>query len=85
MTGRYIFPNTIRFILVLLLQVFVLNNINLFGWASPMVYPFLILLLPINLPVSIVLLSAFFAGYTVDFNGFFAQTITYAANAAIGI
>lgn len=67
MTGRYIFPNVIRFILVLLLQVFILNNINLFGWAAPMVYPFLIILLPIGVPVSIVLLSAFFAGYTVDF------------------
>lgn len=67
MTGRYIVPNTIRFILVLLAQIFVLNYVNLFGWAAPLVYPFLIILLPIGVPSSIVIMAGFLAGLTVDF------------------
>src|SRR6218665_3537297 len=66
--------NVIRFILLVLIQVLLLNKIPLRWWASPgaippytpFIYPLFILLLPLSTPVWFMLLSGFALGITVD-------------------
>lgn len=55
-----------RFAGLLLLQVLVLNQWLLFGWATPMLYPLFVLLLPITLPLGVQLILAFLMGVSVD-------------------
>lgn len=57
----------LRFLLLLLLQVFVLNNIVLTGIFNPYVYIYFILLLPMTIPRAWLLVIAFLAGLTLDF------------------
>lgn len=61
-----IVPISLRFLLLAFLQVIVLNNIEL-GWgAYIMIYPFFILLLPIEMnPIPLMLIS-FGLGLTID-------------------
>lgn len=59
---RYIFS----FILLLLAQIFVLNNVNLFGIANPYLYVLFIIILPTNTPRYLLLMLAFFLGMFVD-------------------
>ncbi len=58
--------NIIRFILLILLQVLVLNHINLGGYLNPYVYVMFILLLPFETPKYLLLISAFSIGFTMD-------------------
>jgi hypothetical protein len=66
--------NIFRFFIILALQVFVLNRIELRWWSQPTgfplfvpyLYPVFILLLPIETPVWALLLIGFFTGITVD-------------------
>jgi len=58
--------NIIRFIVLILLQVLVLNQINFFGYLDPYLYVLFILLLPFETPGWLLLLSAFFLGLVVD-------------------
>jgi rod shape-determining protein MreD len=57
----------IIFIILMLLQVLVFNNIQFSGYINPYVYIMLILLLPVEIPAGILLLISFFTGLTVDF------------------
>lgn len=61
---------TIQFIILgfilLLTQVTVFNHICLFGVAVPLVFIYLIVRLPITIPVNALLTIAFFLGLTVD-------------------
>ena len=59
--------NIVRFVLLVLLQVLVLNNMNLMGYMNPYVYILFILLLPADISGSLLLLLAFFTGLTIDF------------------
>ncbi|MCT4623907.1 MAG: rod shape-determining protein MreD [Schleiferiaceae bacterium] len=59
---RYI----LGFILIVLLQVLVLNNFQLFGYLNPKVYPLFILLLPAKTNRPLLLLIAFALGLTID-------------------
>ncbi len=59
---RYI----ISFILLLVLQVLVLNNIQLSGFINPYLYVLFILILPFETPRWFLLLLAFFLGMVVD-------------------
>ena len=61
--------NIVRFILLVLLQVLVLNNMNLGGYINPYVYILFILLLPANMNKSGVLILAFITGITIDIFG----------------
>ncbi|NOX86147.1 MAG: rod shape-determining protein MreD [Chlorobi bacterium] len=61
--------NIIRFILLVLLQVLVLNNMNLMGYMNPYVYILFILLLPADISGVLLLLLAFLTGITIDFFG----------------
>ena len=58
--------NVIRFIVLVLIQIFILNNINFRGYLDPYLYVLFILLLPFDTPKWLLLLSAFLIGFFVD-------------------
>lgn len=62
--------STIKFIsvtfLIVLLQVMIFNNIRFGGFINPYIYVFLILLLPVDIKGWVLLLYAFFLGFTID-------------------
>ena len=66
--------NFLRFCIIILLQVLILNKINLRWWSEPSnfpifipyVYPLFILLLPFETPVWALLILGFITGITVD-------------------
>ncbi|RUA32491.1 MAG: rod shape-determining protein MreD [Bacteroidetes bacterium] len=64
--NKEIIINIIRFILLVLLQVLILNNINLGGYLNPYVYVMFILLLPFETPKYLLLISAFAIGFSID-------------------
>lgn len=51
---------------VLLLQVVVFNNIHLFGCATPLMYVYLLLLIPNNTPRWLILVAGFIIGIFAD-------------------
>ena len=56
----------LSFISLVVLQVFVLNNFQLFGYLNPKVYPLFILILPPKINRALLLLIAFGLGLTID-------------------
>lgn len=58
--------NIIRFAALILLQVFVVNNIRLGGYVHPNVYLIFVMLLPINIPNWQLLISGFGMGLIID-------------------
>lgn len=66
--------NTVRFFVIILLQVLILNNISLRWWSQPSgfpmfipcIYPLFLLLLPFETPVWALMLLGFVTGVTVD-------------------
>ncbi len=60
------FVHIIRFVLLVLFQVLILNNIQLSGYLNPYFYVLFILMLPFETPRWLLLLSAFFLGFSVD-------------------
>ena len=66
--------NILRFFIIVLLQVLILNKINLRWWSVPAnfpvfipyIYPLFILLLPFETPVWALLVLGFILGTTVD-------------------
>lgn len=61
-----VISNILRFLLLIVLQVFVCNHINLFGFATPALYLLALLLLPIELPLSAQYFIGFITGLVVD-------------------
>ena len=59
--------STLRFVVLLILQVLVLNHFNLFGSINPMVYIVWVVLFPIQKNESIVLILSFLLGLGIDF------------------
>ena len=55
-----------RFIVLVLFQVLVLNNIQFSGYVNPFMYVLFILLLPFETPRWLLLLSGFLLGLSVD-------------------
>ena len=55
------------FILLVLLQVLLFNNIQFSGYVNPYVYILFILLLPIDVPSWLLLLLSFVTGLIIDF------------------
>jgi rod shape-determining protein MreD len=55
------------FVLLMLLQVLLFNNIQFSGYINPYIYILFILLLPVDIPAWILLLLAFAAGSVIDF------------------
>jgi hypothetical protein len=58
--------NTIRFFLLILLQVLVFDNINFRGYLNPYIYILFILLLPFETPNWLLLILSFIVGFGVD-------------------
>ncbi|WP_299099253.1 rod shape-determining protein MreD [uncultured Winogradskyella sp.] len=58
--------NAIRFIVLLLVQVVICNQINLFGYINPYIYIIFIFLFPIRDERLVLLLSSFILGMLVD-------------------
>lgn len=66
--------NALRFIMLILIQVLILNTISLRWWSNPggippyvpFVYPLFILILPLSTPTWFVLVSSFFLGLSID-------------------
>ncbi len=66
MNSKILYQNLIRFIVLILAQIFIFNKINLGGWLNPMVYPLYILLLPFETNKNLSLLLAFIMGIIID-------------------
>jgi len=71
--NAYYIKNIVRFFVLVLVQVFILNKITLHWFTEPagslfipFIYPIFVLLLPFETPVWALLLSGFFMGLTVD-------------------
>ena len=61
------FTNNIsRFVILILLQVFVFNYVQWFGFLNPFVYVLFLILLPVEIPKSIQYIIAFITGFIVD-------------------
>ena len=58
--------NIVRFILLVFLQVFVLNNIEISNHIIPYIYILFIILLPVDIPGWALLLIAFIMGLIID-------------------
>ncbi|MBT8244511.1 MAG: rod shape-determining protein MreD [Winogradskyella sp.] len=58
--------NIIRFIVLLLVQVTICSNINLFGYINPFIYIIFILLFPVNNNRLLFLVIAFSLGLFID-------------------
>jgi rod shape-determining protein MreD len=65
MTNK-IFINIIRFAILVFLQIFILENINLRGYINPYLYVYFILLLPFETPGWLLLMSSFLLGFSID-------------------
>lgn len=63
---RIVINNIIRFIVLLLIQTLILNNIQIQGYLIPHLYLLFILLLPFETPKWVLLLASFFMGLMVD-------------------
>jgi hypothetical protein len=54
------------YFVVILLQVLIMNNIQFSGYLNPFFYIIFILLLPFEIPNWLLLVLAFFIGFTID-------------------
>jgi cell shape-determining protein MreD len=75
-----IVTNLIRFIILVLVQVVILNNIQLNGYINPYMYILFIMLLPFETPGWLLLLLSFIIGLTVDM---FSNTVGMHAAASV--
>jgi rod shape-determining protein MreD len=64
-----IFTQLIRFVFLIGIQVVLLNHIQWNGYINPYVYVLFILLLPVEIPNWLLLITAFFTGLTIDMFG----------------
>lgn len=67
--NNIILKNSVRFLLLMTLQIFILNKMNLFGYLNPFVYLLFIILLPLQTNKVLLLFIAFLTGFTIDFFG----------------
>jgi len=65
--SKVYFKYIISFILLILLQIFVFNKINMLGFITPMIYIVFIFSLPFQTPRWAVILLGFLIGLAVDF------------------
>lgn len=61
-----ILANSVRFIVLVLFQVLVLNNILFSGYVNPYLYVIFILLLPFTTPPLLLLIISFALGFSLD-------------------
>ena len=58
--------NIVRFIILIVIQVFILNNIRFLGFINPYIYILFIFMLPVKFPRWLSLLLAFVLGLIID-------------------
>lgn len=80
--NNIVIKNIARFIVLLAIQVFVLNNIRIGGGVSPYLYVLFILWLPFETPGWVLLISSFMLGLGIDV---FVHTPGMHASAAVFI
>lgn len=61
-----IFSHIIRFLVLIILQVYILNNVLFFNIINPYVYIYFILLLPFETPPALLTILSFILGISVD-------------------
>lgn len=64
--GSVVVWNSVRFVVVVLVQVLICNHIDFLGYINPFIYIYFILLFPFNANRSLFLLIAFALGLTID-------------------
>lgn len=64
--NNIIFINSIRFIVLILIQALVLNNINFLGYINPYIYVLFVLLYPIKNNRMLFIFLSFLLGLTLD-------------------
>ncbi|MFD0794353.1 rod shape-determining protein MreD [Mucilaginibacter litoreus] len=64
--SRIILINLMRFVVLVLLQVFLLKNISLYNLSTPYLYILFILLLPFETPNLVLFALSFILGLTID-------------------
>ena len=67
-----VYRNVFSFLLFLLSQIYIFNNIELFGYLNPYVYVLFILILPLEIPRTLLLIASFVMGFSIDY---FSNTI----------
>lgn len=65
--NNFIIQNTILFIALVILQVLILNNINLFGYLNPYIYIVFVFFYPLRKEKGSFLLLSFLLGLSIDF------------------
>ena len=63
---QLVLVNIIRFVLLILIQVFLLDNIQFLGYVTPMIYILFILSLPVRFHRGALLILAFGMGLIID-------------------
>ncbi len=58
--------NIVRFIVLILLQILLINNLQFFGLCNPAIYVLCLIALPVSLPRWAELLIGFFTGLLID-------------------
>lgn len=74
--GKYI----LSFVVIMLIQVMILNNITISSYINPFLYVFFIIILPIEIPNWFLLILGFFLGLIMDM---FSNTIGMHASAMV--
>jgi len=64
--SRALIQNLIRFVVLVLLQVFLLKNISLYNLSMPYLYILFVMLLPLETPNFLLFLLAFLMGIIID-------------------
>lgn len=65
--NNFIIQNTILFIALVILQVLILNNINVFGYLNPYIYIVFVFFYPLRKEKGSFLLLSFLLGLSIDF------------------
>lgn len=63
---KIVLQNILRFIVLVLVQVLILNNIKFLGFINPYLYILFIIVLPISISRSLLLVLAFALGLCID-------------------
>lgn len=82
MTNNYYFINVVRFILLILVQVLVFNQLNFLGFINPMIYILFFYWYPIKENRAIFIGTAFLLGLFIDF---FSDTMAIHAASTVTI
>jgi rod shape-determining protein MreD len=66
MNSKTIFLNSLRWLVLLFVQIFLLRNLNFYNLSTPFIYILFILVLPFSIPNFLLFLIAFGTGLTLD-------------------